>query len=118
MADSEEKINLRGTIKAPQELVSRIQDETRRLRKKRGLTKDPPAWSVVSAAMDVYEEREREGGPSNDEEQELVKVFISYLHEHGPDSLPRKILFNHLGYKKIDKSNNVSHLPHNRKKLG
>jgi hypothetical protein len=56
MPDSEEKINLRGTIKAPQELVDRIRDETRRLRKKLGLTKDPPAWGVVSAAMDAYDQ--------------------------------------------------------------
>jgi hypothetical protein len=102
-------------------------------RKKTSITVDPELWhkfqikavserkktpEALDAALGVWLKSSSDVDRGNDEEQELVKVFISYLREHGPDSLPRKILFNHLGYKKIDKSNNVSHLTHNKKKLG
>src|SRR5690242_9334081 len=58
MADSEEKINARASIKASQELVDRLRDEARREKKRLGLTKDPPIWTIIEAALDFYLRRD------------------------------------------------------------
>lgn len=54
MTDSEGKIVARASLKVPQNLLDRLADEARRLKKERGLRTDPALWTVVEAALSIY----------------------------------------------------------------